>query len=122
MMRIDALIAEFPDLDAAEIEGWIERHWVTPDFDDSEDWIFADIDVARVRLIRDLRRDLGVDEGTVPLMLSLLDQVYDLRCALMAINRAIAIQPPEIREPVRDAIHAALDAHRLMAQFGERND
>jgi len=108
MTRIDMLVAQFPDLDMAELAGWVERHWVTPDIDRSnvgvETWIFTEVDVARVRLIYDLRRDLDVAEDIMPLMLSLLDQVYDLRCTLKAVNRALARQPREIR----DAVYAEL--------------
>jgi chaperone modulatory protein CbpM len=108
MTRIDALVAQFPDLDIAELSGWVERHWVIPEkTDDSETWIFTEVDVARVRLIYDLRRDLDIAEDMVPLMLSLLDQVYDLRCTLKAVNRAIARQPREVRE----AVYAELTRH-----------
>jgi len=100
MIRIDALVAQFPDLDIAELSSWVERHWVIPDSEDGDSWVFAEIDVARVRLIYDLRRDLDVAEDMVPLMLSLLDQVYDLRCTLKAVNRAIASQPREVRDAV----------------------
>lgn len=106
MIRIDSLIAQFPDLEPEEVIGWVERHWVTPDLDpdidNGETWVFTEIDVARVRLIYDLRRDLDIAEDTVPVMLSLLDQVYDLRRALKAVTGAIARQPDE----VRDAIYA----------------
>jgi chaperone modulatory protein CbpM len=104
MIRIDALVAQIPGLDADELSGWVERHWVTPDIDPDDNageaWIFTEIDIARVRLIHDLRHDLDVAEDMVPLMLSLLDQVYDLRCTLKAVNRAIAKQPREVREAV----------------------
>ena len=104
MIRIDALVAQFPHLDVGELSGWVERHWVTPDLDQTETWVFTEIDIARVRLIYDLRHDLDVAEDMVPLMLSLLDQVYDLRCTLKAVNQAIAHQPRE----VRDAVYAEL--------------
>jgi chaperone modulatory protein CbpM len=104
MIRIDTLVAQFPDLEMAELAGWVERHWVTPDIDQNrsggETWIFTEVDVARVRLIYDLRRDLDVAEDMMPLMLSLLDQVYDLRCTLKAVNRALSRQPREIRDAV----------------------
>jgi chaperone modulatory protein CbpM len=115
-ITIETLIAEFPDLDAAEVTSWVERHWVIPDLDDYEHWVFTEIDVARVRLIHDLRRDLEIAEDTVPLMLSLLDQVYDLRCTLRAVNRAVALQPPE----VQDAIRAALSAQDLIGRLDRR--
>ena len=109
MIRLDTLIAQFPGLEAGELSSWVERHWVMPDLDANQDeggetWVFTEVDVARVQLIYDLRHDLNVAEEMVPLMLSLLDQVYDLRCALKAVNRAIAQQP----RAVRDAVHAEL--------------
>jgi len=66
--------------------------------------VFAEIDIARIRLIRDLRIDLDVDEGTLPLVLSLLDQVYGLRRSLKAMGRVLGDQPPEVRAAVFVAI------------------
>jgi chaperone modulatory protein CbpM len=105
IMRIETLVAQFPDLEIAELTGWVERHWVTPDIDETDGWIFTEIDVARVRLIRDLRRDLDIAEEMVPMMLSLLDQVYDLRCTLKAVSHAITTQPPDVRDAIRAALH-----------------
>jgi hypothetical protein len=42
------------------------------------DWAFAEIDVARVRLIRDLRLRMELQEDALTVILSLLDQVYGL--------------------------------------------
>ena len=39
------------------------------------DLVFDDSDVARVRLIAELRNDLGVNEDAIPVVLRLLDQV-----------------------------------------------
>ena len=107
MMRLEGVITLFPDLDQTELVSWVERHWVQPDTSatgEEEVWIFTEIDVARVRLIYDLRRDLDIAEEMVPLMLSLLDQVYDLRCTLKSMSRAIAAQPPELQAAIRAAM------------------
>lgn len=106
MMRMETLVAEFPDLDPRELAHWVERHWIVPDRDDSETWLFTDIDVARVRLIHDLQRDLDIADDMIPLILSLLDQVYDLRCALRSITRAIETQPADVRASIESALHA----------------
>ena len=71
---------------------------------DEPDWVFQEIDVARVRLIRDFRHAMAVPEETMPLVLSLLDQVYTLRGQMRAIARAVEGQP----EAVRAAILAAV--------------
>ena len=83
MLQLTAVTALFVDLPAQELTGWIERGWVRPDSADSG-WVFQEIDVARVRLIHDLRRGMDVGEDTIPLVLSLLDQVYELRAQLKA--------------------------------------
>jgi chaperone modulatory protein CbpM len=103
MMRFTAVVALFPDLREAELQGWVERGWVRPE-GDQPDWVFQEIDVARVRLIHDFRRGMAVPEETMPLVLSLLDQVYTLRGQMRAIVRAVEGQP----EAVREAILAAL--------------
>jgi chaperone modulatory protein CbpM len=103
MMRFTAVIALFPDLRETELQAWVSRGWVRPEGTDP-DWIFADIDIARVRLIHDFRHTMDVQEETIPLVLSLLDQVYTLRSQMRAVARAVETQP----EPVRTAILAAL--------------
>jgi chaperone modulatory protein CbpM len=100
MMRFDAVIALFPDLEAVELTRWIEHRWVRPEPHDIDIWIFHDIDIARVRLIYDLRRDLDTSEETLPVLLSLLDQVYDLRRKLKSVAAALEGQPQDIRDAI----------------------
>jgi chaperone modulatory protein CbpM len=100
MLQITAVTALFSDLPAQELTAWIERGWVQPEADPSG-WVFQEIDVARVRLIHDLRRGMDVGEETISLVLSLLDQVYATRRQLKAVLRAVEAQPPEVREAIR---------------------
>ncbi len=102
-MRLTAVVALFSDLPEAELNTWVQRGWVRPQGTEP-DWIFQEIDVARVRLIHDFRHTMAVSEDTMPLVLSLLDQVYTLRGQMRAVARAIETQP----EPVRAAIVAAI--------------
>ena len=102
-MRFTAVVALFPDLGEAELQAWVERGWVLPEGNEP-DWIFQEIDVARVRLIHDFRHTMAVAEETMPLVLSLLDQVYTLRGQMRSLTRAVEGQP----EAVRTAILSAL--------------
>ena len=99
-MRTDAILALFSDVEKTELTAWIERGWVQPEPEDADQWVFHDIDVARVQLIHDLRRDLEVSEESVPLVLSLLDQVYELRWRLRTVLHAIKAQPQPVQEAV----------------------
>jgi len=56
-----------------ELTHWVELGWVMPDTEDTV-LVFREIDVARVRLIHDLRHDMDIGEDAIPLVLSLLDQ------------------------------------------------
>ena len=104
MMRIATVIALFPNLSEPELTGWIARGWVRPEGAEP-DFVFQEIDVARVRLVHDLLHAMALAEDAVSLVLSLLDQVYDLRARLHAVVRAVDQQP----EAVRQAISEALD-------------
>jgi chaperone modulatory protein CbpM len=65
-------------LDARALDGWIEAGWLRPHGSQSRRE-FSDIDVARARLIGDLRGDLGVNDEAVPVVLDLIDQIHGLR-------------------------------------------
>ena len=82
---------------------WVEQGWVVPDTADAG-LVFHEIDVARVRLIHDLRRDMEIGEDAIPLVLSLLDQVYELRSRMNAILRALSSQSEDVRVAVLDAL------------------
>jgi len=102
-MQIASVLALFPDLRETEILMWVERGWVRP-AQQGEEWAFEEIDVARVRLVRDLRYSMAVAEETVPLVLSLLDQVYDLRHRMRAIARVVETQDDQVRSAILAAL------------------
>jgi chaperone modulatory protein CbpM len=106
-MDVAAVTALFSDLTQVELTTWVERGWVIPDAEGSS-FEFREIDVARVRLIHDLRHDMDIGEDTLPLVLSLLDQVYELRSRLKTVLRAVEAQPPEVRKAIVTAMDAAL--------------
>jgi chaperone modulatory protein CbpM len=103
MMDMLAVTALFPDLTQVELTTWVERGWVVPDTGEGG-LVFREIDVARVRLILDLRRGMDVAEDAMPLVLSLLDQVYELRSRLKTVLRAVEAQPREVQLAVLSAI------------------
>ena len=65
-------------LDARLCEAWIEAGWLRPG-GEAGSREFSDVDLARARLISDLRNDLGVNDESVPVVLDLIDQIHGLR-------------------------------------------
>jgi len=68
-------------LDRETLEVWIEEEWLVPSGTATEP-AFSEADLARAKLIRDLRQDLGINDEGVGVILNLLDQVHGLRKAL----------------------------------------
>jgi chaperone modulatory protein CbpM len=89
MMRIDAVIARSPRLDGSRIADWVARGWVHAEGRGPTEWTFHDVDIARLHLLHDLLIDLAMDEESVPVVLSLLDQIYGLRRTLGTVMQAI---------------------------------
>jgi chaperone modulatory protein CbpM len=106
-MDIVAVATLFADVTRAELVTWVERGWVTPDSGE-RGLEFREIDVARVRLIRDLRLGMEVGEEAMPLVLSLLDQVYELRSRLKSVLHAVEAQPRDVQSAVLAAMDRAV--------------
>ncbi len=85
MITIEVLLARVPNLPLQDLERWISNDWVRPD-GPAGDYAFREIDVARVQLIQELRDKLEVNEAAVPVVLMLLDQLYDLRRRMRAMS------------------------------------
>jgi len=96
------LIVQVEQLSVQRMHKWIRLGWVRPERREGAA-LFHDVDVARVRLLRDLEYELEFDEDTLPVVLSLLDQVHDLRHELRSLAAAVAEQPPAQRERIANA-------------------
>lgn len=99
MMAVDDLIAAIAALQRSDLEAWIREELVVPR-QEAGTPIFNDMECARVRLICTLHYDLEVDADTLPLVLSLLDQLYDTRQRLLALTAAVTAQDKDIQAAV----------------------
>ena len=88
MITLDTLCLRFAALTAEDLLHWIAEGHVHPDTD-SGTLTFRAIDVERVRLILELRDVLEVNEAALPVVLSLLDQLYALRRRLREAGLAV---------------------------------
>ena len=113
MMALDDLLATIPSLLRSDLEGWIRDELVAPQQDAGLS--FSDMECARVRLICTLTYELEIDSGALPVVLSLLDQLYDTRQRLLSLTAAVAVQD----KAVQAAIIAALSTARHSPGAGQ---
>ena len=103
MTRADELIDGAAALDMDALLRWVAADLVSP-ARRGDDLVFSERDCARVRLICALRYDMEVEEPTLPVVLSLVDQLYETRARMARLTAAIHRQ----HETVRTAIAAAV--------------
>src|SRR3954469_22294952 len=78
---------------------WMEARWLLPQ-GSGDEVSFADVDLARVQLIRDLKDDLGVNDEGVAVALDLIDQIHGVRQIVRRVLAALAGQPASVRQQV----------------------
>src|SRR5579862_7996067 len=105
MIGLDELIRRVAGLDRGELLRWVENRWVLPEHGgNAAGWAFTEVDVARVELILEIRRDFAIDDEAMPLVLGLLDQVYSLRRQMRRLCDAVAALPEDTQAAVRQAL------------------
>jgi chaperone modulatory protein CbpM len=108
MIAFEELLARFQGLDRQELARWVENRWVLPERR-GDNWLFREVDIARVELILEIRHEFAIDDEGLPVILGLLDQVYGLRRQLRRLCDAVAALPLEAQATVARAL---LDAQR----------
>lgn len=104
MMRVDDLVTAIAALQRSDLEAWIRDELVVSR-QEVGSLLFTEMECARVRLICTLRYELEIDTDTLPIVVSLIDQLYDTRQRLLSLTAAMAAQD----KTVQAAIIAALE-------------
>lgn len=90
------------EISVRRLRTWVRRGWVRP-AQRGRDHAFSALDVARIRLVCQLKHELSLNEEAIPVVLSLLDQIYGLRRELRNLARAVDEQPEEMRRQIAEA-------------------
>lgn len=98
----EQVVREVRTLSVTELRVWIDAGWVAPATGERGP-VFDEVDVARVRLLCQLRDDVGLDEAAIPVVLSLMDQLYGVRRELRCLAQAVDRQPAETAAAIRAA-------------------
>src|SRR5215468_7418781 len=99
MIRETELIAQFTFLERQVLLTWIEEGVIAPQRD-AEGYLFDRVDESRVALACDLHYRMGLDHASLPVILSLIDQLHEARHHLRALTRAVAGQPGAIQQEI----------------------
>ena len=103
MMRVDDLVATISSLQRSDLEAWIREELVVPR-QEAGTLLFTDMDCARVRLICTLHYELEIDADTLPVVVSLVDQLYDTRQRLLSLTAAVAVQDKNVQTAILTAM------------------
>lgn len=107
MISESELVDAIGPLNAEVLLRWIDLGWVMP-HQESEAFRFDPSDVARVRLICELHYELRIEEDSMSVVLSLMDQLYSARRALGALASAIEAEPAEVRARIAAHVESKL--------------
>src|SRR5262245_50614265 len=107
MIKEAELIAVTRRLEVRVLHEWIDMGLVTPQRG-AAGYLFDEMDVARVNLVCDLCFDLGVGEESLPIILSLIDQLHRTRHSLKALASAIESQPEAVKSEITGKARRAL--------------
>lgn len=96
MIRESELIARCAYLERHVLMIWIEEGIIAP-HSDGAGYLFDRIDQSRVELACDLHYRMGLEHASLPVILSLIDQLHEARNCLRALTRAVAEQPDTVQ-------------------------
>lgn len=99
MLGETEVVALVQGLSRRRLRQWVQAGWVLPAQGEGGS-SFSEIDVARARLILHLQQELKIGADAVPIVLSLMDQVYGLRQELRRLARAVEAQPDAVKQAI----------------------
>lgn len=103
----DEVLRRVAGLDRASLGRWVALGWVRPPAAGGGG--YREVDVARLRLIVELRDAMEVGESAMPVVLSLLDRLHEERRRMRRLCEALAAAGPEERaRDLLDRLAAAM--------------
>ena len=99
MLNEHDVVARVARIELRELRLWVRKGWVKP-AEGENGPVFDDLDVARIRLVCDLRKEMALPTDAMPVILSLLDQLHGARRDLRDLAAAIDAQSPEVRQAI----------------------
>jgi chaperone modulatory protein CbpM len=102
MMRVDEIVEQIGDLQRNDLDAWIREALISPQ-EDGGDLVFSEMEYARIRLICTLHYDLEVNADTLPIVVSLVDQLHQARKRLLKLTAAVVTQDKSVQAAILEA-------------------
>jgi chaperone modulatory protein CbpM len=77
------------------LEVWLEQRWLIP-AETQAGPAFSEADIARARLIEELKTDFSVNDEGVDIVLHLMDQLHGLRQVLAQLREEMRRRAPPV--------------------------
>lgn len=98
------VVARVRRINLRELRLWVRQGWLRPAEGEAGP-VFDELDVARIRLLCDLKKEMSLPNDAVPVVLNLIDHLHRTRRELRALARAIEEQPEDVRQSVVSVFH-----------------
>src|ERR1051326_2038720 len=99
MISVDALLEAISPLQRSDLEAGISEELGAPG-EGRGTLLSTEKKYARLRLICTLHYELEIDLDALPVVLSLVDQLYDTRQQLLSLTAAVAAQDKDVQEGI----------------------
>lgn len=99
-----AVVARVKRLSLRDLRFWVRQGWICPAEGEAGP-LFDELDIARVRLLCDLRKEISLPNEAMPVVLNLIDHLHRTRRELRALTRAIEEQPKDVRHSIVSVFH-----------------
>lgn len=102
------VVSEVRRVTLRELRLWVREGWVRPAQGEAGP-LFDELDIARIRLLCDLRKDMGLATDALPVVLTLIDRLHETRRDLSLLAQAVSQLPDDSRHRVTEAFRSARD-------------
>lgn len=103
MKRVEEIVEQIEALQRSDLDVWISEELISSQ-EDAGALVFSEMECARIRLICSLRYELEIDADTLPVIMSLVDQLYQTRQQLLRLTAAVAAQDKSVQMEILTAI------------------
>lgn len=104
-MRLDerTVVSRVDRVNVKELRVWVRAGWVRPAHGENGP-VFDEVDIARIRLLCELKKDMNLSTDTFAIILPLLDRLHQTRRELRALTEVLGAESEAVKQRVATRI------------------